>query len=64
MIENTIAQYVRTMFDESRDGELTIGIEYDETGKKPVGYDLIKSYYDKGWYGKKTGRGFYEYEKK
>lgn len=36
----------------------------DETGKKPAGYDVIKEYYDKGWYGKKTGRGFYEYEKK
>lgn len=38
--------------------------QYDETGKKPVGYDLINEYYSKGWYGKKTGRGFYEYEKK
>ena len=37
---------------------------YEETGVKPNGYDLIKSYYDKGWYGKKTGRGFYEYESK
>ena len=36
----------------------------DETGEKPVGYDVIKEYYDKGWYGKKSGRGFYEYEKK
>ncbi len=34
----------------------------EETGEKPVGYDLVKSYYDKGYYGKKTGRGFYEYE--
>ena len=24
----------------------------------------IKSYYDQGWYGKKAGRGFYEYESK
>ena len=38
--------------------------KYDESGEKPIGYDLIKSYYDKGWYGKKTGRGFYEYESK
>ncbi len=38
--------------------------KYDETGVKPVGYDLIKSYVDKGWYGKKSGRGFYEYDKK
>ena len=36
----------------------------DETGEKPAGYDVIKEYYDKGWYGKKVGRGFYEYEKK
>ena len=36
----------------------------EETGEIPVGYELIKSYYDKGWYGKKTGRGFYEYENK
>lgn len=34
----------------------------EETGEAPVGYELVKSYYDKGWYGKKTGRGFYEYE--
>ena len=38
--------------------------KYDESGEKPKGYDLIKEYYDKGWYGKKVGRGFYEYEKK
>ena len=34
----------------------------EETGEIPVGYTLIKSYYDKGWYGKKSGRGFYEYD--
>lgn len=38
MIENTIAQYVRTMFDESRDGELTIGIEEDRFDY-PVSWD-------------------------
>ena len=38
--------------------------EMEQTGEKPVGYDVIKEYYDKGWYGKKVGRGFYEYEKK
>ena len=27
MMKNTISQYVRTMFDESRDGWLTIGID-------------------------------------
>lgn len=36
--------------------------KYEETGEKPVGYDLTKSYYDKGYYGKKTGRGYYEYK--
>lgn len=38
--------------------------KYQNEGVKPNGYDLIKSYYDKGWYGKKTGRGFYDYTKK
>lgn len=33
-----------------------------ETGEKPVGYDLIKSYYDAGRYGRKNGHGFYDYE--
>lgn len=37
--------------------------KWDESGEKPTGYDLIKSYYDKGYYGKKSGRGFYEYDK-
>ena len=36
---------------------------YDKTGEKPVGFDLVKEYYDKGWYGKKTGKGYYDYTK-
>ncbi len=36
---------------------------YENTGEKPTGYDLVKSYYDKGWYGKKTGKGYYDYTK-
>ena len=38
MIKNTISQYVRTMFDESRDGELTIGSEEDQFDY-PVAWD-------------------------
>lgn len=37
--------------------------DYEITGEKPIGYDLVKSYYDKGYYGKKTGKGYYEYTK-
>lgn len=37
---------------------------YQKSGKKPIGYDQIKEMYDKGWYGKKSGRGFYDYTKK
>jgi len=32
-----------------------------ETGIKPAGYDIIKEKYDKGEYGRKTGKGFYVY---
>ena len=38
MIKNTISQYVRTMFDESRDGDLTIGSEEDQFDY-PVAWD-------------------------
>jgi len=34
---------------------------YETQGVKPIGYDLLKSYVDKGWIGKKAGRGFYDY---
>lgn len=37
--------------------------KYKKTGEKPLCYDLYKEFYDKGWYGKKTGRGFYDYTK-
>ena len=36
----------------------------DETGEKPIGYEIIKQYYDQGRYGKKVGKGFYDYETK
>ena len=38
MIKNTISQYIRTMFDESRDGELTVGNE-DDRFDCPVEWD-------------------------
>ncbi len=37
--------------------------EYEQTGVKPLGYDLIMEKYKKGEYGKKTGKGFYDYTK-
>ena len=37
---------------------------YQRTGEKPRCYDLYKEMVEKGWLGKKSGRGFYDYSKK
>jgi 3-hydroxybutyryl-CoA dehydrogenase len=34
---------------------------FAETGKKPVGYDLVKEKYEAGEWGRKTGKGWYDY---
>ena len=38
--------------------------KYKKSGEKPYGYDLFKEFNEKGWYGQKSGRGFYDYTKK
>jgi len=40
MIQNTISQYVRTMFEESRDGFLTVG-DTDDRFACPVAWDEV-----------------------
>ena len=36
--------------------------KFKETGEKPAGYELLKSYVEQGRCGRKTGKGFYDYE--
>ena len=36
--------------------------QYEKTGEKPVGYDLVGALYEQGRYGRKNGHGFYDYE--
>jgi 3-hydroxybutyryl-CoA dehydrogenase len=36
----------------------------EETGIKPNGFDIVKEMYEKKEWGRKTGKGFYVYEKK
>jgi len=37
---------------------------WEETGVKPNGFDIVKEMYEQKKWGKKTGEGFYKYEKK
>jgi len=41
---------------------LMLKAQYEKTGEKPVGYDLVGSLYEQGRYGRKSGHGFYDYE--
>ena len=42
---------------------LVLNRTLEETGTKPLGYDIIKEKYNKGEYGVKSGKGFYDYKK-
>lgn len=35
---------------------------WQDTGVKPHGYDIVKEMYEKNMWGRKTGKGFYEYK--
>jgi 3-hydroxyacyl-CoA dehydrogenase len=35
---------------------------YEKTGEKPLMFDVIEDMVKKGWLGRKSGRGFYEYK--
>ena len=37
---------------------------WEESGEKPYGHDLVQQMYERKEWGKKTGKGFYTYEKK
>ena len=37
---------------------------YEESGVKPHGFDIVKGMYERKEWGRKTGKGFYEYEQK
>jgi len=37
---------------------------WNDTGIKPHGYDIVKEMYENNEWGRKTGKGFYEYEQK
>ena len=37
---------------------------YNETGIKPAGFDMYRKMVEEGRLGRKSGRGFYDYEKK